>query len=150
MRLERKAAQLKELAMVRGLQRLQAEAAAMRAASMLDERNTQLKAAERQCDADSQAWQETMSADSVRTELAGLWSQVLLRSETGLRSAKSNAVAAETERDRRSAAYHAATMRRDVMDGLARKARDAYARGKDEQILQDVLDAHKSKERRGR
>lgn len=150
MRLERKAAQLKELATVRALQRLQAEAAAMRAAVALEERNTALHAAERQCDDDLQAWQKTVSADSVRPEVAGLWSRVLVRDELGLRNAKSNVTAAEAERDHRSAAYHAATMRRDVMNGLARKARDAYARSKDEQVLQDVLDAHANKERRGR
>lgn len=150
MRLERKAKELKELATMRGLQRLQAEAAAMRAATLLKERNAALESAERQCDADLQAWQETMAADSVRPELAGLWSQVLRRGEAGLRNAKSGAAAAEAERDRRSAAYHAATMRRDVVDGLARRARIAALRKKDEQVLQDVLDAHASKERRRR
>jgi len=97
-----------------------------------------------------QAWQESMSVNGVRPEIAGLWSQVLLRGEAGLRGAKSDVAAAESERDRRSAAYHAATMRRDVVDGLARKARDACARIKDEQVLQDVLDVHATKERRGR
>src|SRR5262245_30015366 len=79
MQLERKAFELKELAMVRGLQRLRAEAAALRAASLLDERNKHLATAQEQRDADVQAWQETISAEQVRPEIAGLWSQVLLR-----------------------------------------------------------------------
>src|SRR6185312_6851006 len=122
MQLERKAAELKDLAMVRGLQRLQAEAAALRAASLLDERNRQLATAQGQRDADVQAWQETISAEYVRPEIAGLWSQVLLRAEAGLRSATSSVTAAEAERARRATAYQLATMRKDVMDGLARKA----------------------------
>jgi len=150
MQLERKASELKELAMVRELQRLRAEAAALRAASLLDDRNRQLTAAQEQRDADVQAWQETISAEHMRSEIAGLWSQVLLRAEAGLRSATSSVTAAEAERDRRATAFQLATMRKDVVDGLARKARDACARKEDEQVLQDVLDAHATKVRRDR
>lgn len=150
MRLKQKAVQMKELAQVRGLQRLRSEAEAARAAAALATRNEALAQAEHERDAGAQAWLEAVSANAVSPEIAGLWSQVLRRREAAVGSAERNADQARRERDRCSEEFCAATMRCEVADDLAREAQGEYARQHEERVLQDALDAHAMRGRRER
>ncbi|HWA90273.1 MAG TPA: hypothetical protein VG889_09580 [Rhizomicrobium sp.] len=150
MRLKQHAARMKTLAAMRELQRLRTEADAMKAAASLRARETALDEARLARDGDAGAWLEAVSTEALRPEIASLWSQRLLTREAEVRVAARDAKVAERERDRRNADHHAATLRRDTADGLSRAAWNEFARARDDRALQDALDIHASKGRKGR
>jgi hypothetical protein len=134
--------QLKELTAIRDLQRLRAEGEAMKSAATLKARNAALSESEEAREASAQSWLSSVSSPSVDPEMAALWSADLRNRGAEVRRAAQDVETASEELGRSRTQSTAATLRRDAMKGLARKAEREDARRHDDAALQDALDRH--------
>lgn len=140
---------LRQVVVVRDLQRLASEGSAARAASMLSARQDAQRESERVRTSAEENWRATLSAPSFPLDMALLWSSALLRREEELGRAARDVQGAAGELRRRAADWHAAVSRRDVAEDMARKAEKDRARKGDETALQDALDLHGLRRRDG-
>jgi hypothetical protein len=140
--------QLKELTIIRDLQRLRAEGEAMTAAAALRAKDDALNLSEEAREASAQSWLDAVSSPSVDPGVTALWSADLRRRGEEVKRAALDVEAASGELDRSRTQYNAATLRRDAIKGLARKAEKEDARKHDDTALQDALDRHASRRRK--
>ena len=134
--------ELRQVAAIRHLQYIAAEAKAARSASALRKKDEVRKESERARGAVEESWLDSLSAPSLQVEMSRLWSAELLVSERTVRRAMAEAHAESAELARRVAGLHAAATRRDSAQEIVRKAAKARARRREEIALQDASDRH--------
>jgi hypothetical protein len=145
MRREREAAKLAEVAAIRGLQKLRAEAETQKALARSREKSAALEEREKERASSEAGWTAAVSEASVPLESARMWSAQLLKDEDGARRAAQDAAKAEDDAKRRAEERHIAAMRADAAEDLTRRARKHETRQRDEIALQDALDRHLQK-----
>lgn len=142
MRREREAAKLAEVAAIRRLQKLRAEADAEKAAAQRRAKDSVLEERRQERTQSEEGWTAAVSANSLPVENLGMWSAQLLKDEDRVRRATHDLTTAEREAKRRAQACHVATMRADAAEDLTQRARKQEKRQRDEIALQDALDRH--------
>lgn len=142
MRRKRDAEMLRQIAGIRDLQHIAAEAKAARAASALRNKDKVRSESEHQRQFAEESWLGSLSAPPLRMEMSNLWSAELLRQEQVVLRATSDFQAAANELERRTAGWHAAATRRDAAQVMVRKAMKDRIRRREEVALQDASDRH--------
>lgn len=141
------AAVLRQVAAVREVQCTSAENKALQAAAAVQAKNAAAEESERNRVCAERSWLETVGAPSLSLTAAGCWSAQLRQDEAASQHANRDLEIAKQVLARRSAEWHAAMLRRDIADTVARQARKQELRRRDESALQDALDLHVSRRR---
>lgn len=142
MRRREREKQLHQIAAIRALQSVTAEAEAIRASADLREKNAKKEECERALRNAEENWQSVLSAPSLAPEMIPLWSASLLSEDEELRRASRETALAASKVGRASAQWHAAIARRDKAKDLARAATKDRQRRREELALQNASDRH--------
>lgn len=129
---------LKQVAVIRGLQRLTAETRASRAAQELREKKDEFRRSEEQRDRVEQGWLGSLTTPPLDLGLSRLWATACLQKQTSVADAEKAAVMAQSHLESCATELHLATMRRDRAGEMAQAALKAKLRHDEERALQDV------------
>lgn len=139
MRQRNEAGVLAQIASIRALQRIAAEAEAVRAAAALRDSAERERRAEEHCLETERRWRAALAAPA-GSMLAPLWAEALLRDDEIRWSQARETRQAENLAARRSGEWNAALMREEVAHDLARAAARQDHRRREEKALQDIAD----------
>lgn len=142
MRRARREEIVQEIAEVRELQRLSAEARAGRAATVLRKKEEDLQEGIEKQQELEQNWQTSVTGSVFPVDMARLWSAALLRQDEHVRAAKNEVDVATEHLQHNLMALNAATRRHDEARENARKAASASLTRRDDERLAEVLDRH--------
>lgn len=133
---------LQQVANIRALQCLAAEARASRAAAELEEKNAVHCESERRRSDIEERWSASLVATVIQTEMLPLLSATYVAEEESVRAAAGDVERAEARLEERTVAWRTASMHRDNAQQLAREARKERMRRREEAAVQDAADRH--------
>src|SRR5262245_57998248 len=113
---------LRQIAHVRDLQRLAAEAEAARAAAALRSKTAVCTEAEQGLQSIEESWLASVRAPTVRVDIMPLWSNAAIEQGEIVRRANMDVEAAARNANRRVADWHGAVAAHDIAQELARDA----------------------------
>lgn len=148
MREKRTALALKEVAKLRALQRLAAEARAAHAANAFHEDDVRYADEERRGAAIEREWHRLLAEPAMAMDLMPLYSAAWLRQETVVAEARARRADALARAEYQRMQWRESMMRDDAAIDLARSAARDWHRRRDEKALQDMADRFAGQEHR--
>jgi len=133
---------LKEIATIRKVQRIGAEARAAQASLELQEKDSALSEKEQLRQATKEGWSAAVTSGQYQAETVPSWSAALIQDEDAVRHGGEERDAAATRLSQLRVEWNVATTRYEEAEELTRAAIRGVLRCRDEKMLQEASDTH--------
>jgi len=133
---------LRKVAEIRALKLAAAEAQSAQAKARLSQESEQLERRKSELEDTQEHWQQSVSSQALRLEIAPLWGQTVQKMDTQFQQARGQVDRATSAQDAALKALGVADQTAKLADRLARRAAGSYRRDLEEAALNDAADRH--------